>query len=144
MITHPRRLVSGIWSKPIKAGGVLLAVVLLALAACHRHYLDNDARPGGQETSANLKLLSVHRLSVKEPSGVAMAYDRKSLWMVSDETQTVHQVTFDGKPIREFRGLKDMEGITVIDESTVAVIGERSRVLAQFDVNGNQDRKSVV
>jgi len=127
----------------------LLAVAVPLLPACWHAGLDPHRprpapAPGKLMTGANLKLLATYPLAVKEPSGMSVSRDGKSLWIVSDQSELVHQVTLEGRPIRQFHGLPDMEGVAVIDDVTVAVIGEGTRQVAQFDLKGKLLRQETL
>ncbi len=96
----------------------------------------------GSEKEDRIKKVGEYNLKVPEPSGLAIAFDNKSLWTVSDGNSTVYNITFEGKIIRQFKvtGI-DLEGITVIDENTICVIQEARRELLFVDYEGNEKNR---
>lgn len=95
--------------------------------------------------SDNLKLLASYSLKVKEPSGLSLSLDKKSLWTVSDEGGRVYQVSLEGEILRQFKtGLKDLEGIAVLDDSSLAVVSERTLQLRTFGMDGERRSEGVI
>ncbi|MFH0734292.1 MAG: SdiA-regulated domain-containing protein [bacterium] len=91
------------------------------------------------EETEKIKRCGEYLLSVPEPSGLAIAYDNKSLWTIGDGNSTVYNITFSGKIIKKFKvtGV-DLEGISVIDENTICVVQEARRELLFVDYTGKE------
>ena len=78
-----------------------------------------------------------YKVNVREPSDLALSFDGNSLWTVSDSNSTVYKISFDGKIKTSFKvDGYDLEGITQINDSTLAVILERDRTVVIVDTNG--------
>jgi uncharacterized protein YjiK len=113
---------------------ILIIIVLTILTVC---------LPGcNQKRNTEAKLLKTIKLDVPEPSGLMFSEDLKSLWTVSDENSTVYNINMDGKILKSFRlnGF-DLEGITTINDSLLAVIFERTREVAVIDTLGNEIKR---
>ncbi len=96
-------------------------------------------------SSGNLRLVGQHLLEVPEPSGVCLATDRESLWMVSDDDGHIYQTDLRGRVLRRFpTGLRDLEGIAMIDAGTLAVLAERDREIVLFTAEGELLRRGRV
>lgn len=96
-------------------------------------------------TSDNLRLIAQYPIAVKEPSDLCLAPDRQSLWTVSDEDGQVYQMNLKGEIIRHFKsGLPDLEGITTVGDSQLAILSERNRELEIVDYDGNVVTRSKV
>lgn len=106
---------------------ILTFVVILFLTGCK-----NDS-------SENYKpeYITKYKLTIPEPSDLAMDIDGKALWTVSDSNSTVYKISFDGTVLKSFKieGL-NLEGITQIDNNKLAVILERERTVVIIDTNG--------
>ncbi len=92
-------------------------------------------------TTDNFKLKKVKdfKIEVPEPSDLALSFDGKALWTVSDETSTVYLITFDGKILKQFEvDGYDLEGVTVLDENKIAVILERTREVLTLTNDGQE------
>ena len=68
-----------------------------------------------------------------------LTYEEDGFWTVSDETSTIYKLDGDGNVVRTLKieGI-DFEGITVIDDSTLAIVLERERELVVLDTSGNE------
>lgn len=85
------------------------------------------------------ELIHKIKLDLPEPSGLALSYNGEYLWTVSDSNSTVYQISFEGKIQRSFTvNGGDLEGITQINDSTLAVVLERERAILIIDTNGNE------
>ncbi len=74
-----------------------------------------------------LKLVSEYKLKAPEPSGLALTKDGKHLWIVSDHNSTVYLIALNGKIENKFVvNAEDLEGVAVVNDSTIAIISERS------------------
>ena len=96
-----------------------------------------------EETPENQKLpaefITTYKTKVPEPSDLTFSYDKKALWTVSDETNRAYLISFEGEILDEvqLKG-KDPEGITVLNDSTFAVVFERDRILAKYTLSGDE------
>jgi len=74
-----------------------------------------------------LKSSQEYKLNIPEPSGLALSYDKNKLWTISDANSTVYLMSLQGKVEQSFSvDADDLEGITVIDENSIAVVSEQS------------------
>ena len=88
--------------------------------------------------SDNLRLIGVHPLEVSEPSGVTLGPDGKSLWVISDEDGRVHSLDLEGLEKGSFKVDKsDLEGLTSVGDSALAVVSERGRELLVMTLGGD-------
>jgi len=119
------------------------ANIVLFLSLSLSHYKCNINR---QESPivTNLVLQKMTPIKVPEPSGLALSFDGNYFWTISDEDSKVYKIDKLGKIVRFFSVIgEDLEGITVIDSVTLAVILERSREVVVIDTLGNElKRKS--
>jgi uncharacterized protein YjiK len=84
-----------------------------------------------------LKITGEFKLKVPEPSGLALTKDGKHLWTVSDQNSTVYLISLKGKIEKKFVvNAEDLEGVEVINDSTLAVISERSGEILLLNKNG--------
>ena len=92
-----------------------------------------------EKTETSLIVKSTIELSVPEPSGLFFEKETKTFWTVSDENSTVYNLDMEGKVLKNFKvDEKDLEGITLINDSTLAVVLERDRSILVLDKNGNE------
>jgi uncharacterized protein YjiK len=83
------------------------------------------------------------RIPVPEPSGLDMTTDGTGFWIVSDENSTVYLIDGWSRIIKHFKvNGADLEGITVIDDSTVAVVLERTREVVILDTSGVEIKRA--
>jgi uncharacterized protein YjiK len=92
-----------------------------------------------QPTKAKLTYIGSYAISVPEPSGLDLTFEEDGFWTVSDETSTIYKLDADGNVVKTLKveGI-DFEGITVIDDSTLAIVLERERELVVLDTSGNE------
>ncbi|RLD12550.1 hypothetical protein DRI50_09025 [candidate division KSB1 bacterium] len=86
----------------------------------------------------SLKLINSFALDVKEPSGLALNPDGKSLWTVSDNTNQVYQLSLTGQILQtlSYQG-RDLEGIAIDTVTqTFWLAEEHSRELVELDSAG--------
>ncbi len=117
----------------------LCPAILLPLAAlsCGCKHRPEPPRTAPIAHSDNLRLLARRPLAIPEPSGLALAADKQSLWAVSDANGRVYRLDLEGKVLSSFStGLKDLEDIEVIDEETLAVVTEGKRRIVLFGAGG--------
>jgi uncharacterized protein YjiK len=89
------------------------------------------------ETAGTLKPLKTFSLKISEPSGVAL--NKGKLWIVSDRKNTIYQTDLEGNEISTIKmKIADMEGITFVDDSFLAIVKEVSREIILIDLEGNE------
>jgi len=82
---------------------------------------------------------------VPEPSGIDLSYNEKAFWIVSDQNSKVYLIDSWGNEIKNFTvNGEDLEGITVIDDSTLAVILERTREVVVLDTSGKELKRKKI
>ena len=91
-------------------------------------------------TEKSVKTLSfsvAEKIPVPEPSGLDLAFDETGFWSVSDQNSNVYLIDSWGKVVKSFKvNGEDLEGITVIDDSTIALVLERTREVVILDTSG--------
>jgi uncharacterized protein YjiK len=86
-----------------------------------------------------LKRSETYSLKIPQPSGLSVSYDGKYLWTVSDHNSSIYLITFNGKTVKKFKvDAKDLEGITTVDENTLAVVSEETNEIVLIDTSGNE------
>jgi len=89
------------------------------------------------EPSEKLKPLKTFSLKISEPSGLELV-DGK-LWIVSDRKSTVYQTDLKGEIEFNFKIKEtDLEGITVVNDSLIAIALEFSREVLILNLIGNE------
>ena len=77
------------------------------------------------------------QIPVTEPSGLDLTFDEKGFWIVSDQNSKVYLIDSWGREVKSFKvDGESLEGITVIDDSTLAVVLERTREVVVLDTSG--------
>ncbi len=85
----------------------------------------------------NIKKIHVFDIDIKEPSGLAVHHDGKSLWTVSDKDGSIFRLGLNGKILAHIKtSSKDLEGITALGDSNLAVISERKREVHVYSLDG--------
>jgi uncharacterized protein YjiK len=85
------------------------------------------------------------KIPVTEPSGLVLSADEKAFWTVSDQTAEVYLFDGWGKIIKSFKlDGEDPEGITIVEDSTLAVVLERSREIIILDTAGNEIKRASI
>ncbi len=94
-----------------------------------------------EQENKNLSIV----LSIPEPSGLAYDTLRNKLWSVSDETSRIYLLNINGEIIKSFEiPDEDLEGITLVNDSTLAVLSEEKRNVVFVSTSGDIiDRKHV-
>ena len=89
-----------------------------------------------------ITLLGRYDISVPEPSGLTLTSDQKGFWTVSDEDSSLYELDSFGNIIKKIKvnGF-DLEGVTVIDDSTLAVVLERTREVVILDTAGTEIKR---
>ena len=121
----------------IKNCATTICVLLLTLS----QYKCNTNRQESPITE-KLSLQKMIPIKVPEPSGLALSYDRKHFWSVGDSDSKVYKLDLNGNVIKSFviNG-EDLEGITVIDSTHLAVILERTREVVIVDTSGKEVKR---
>ena len=123
----------------IKNYATIIFIILIALS----HYKCNSNR---QESPLvkNLPLIKSTPIEVPEPSGLILSFNGKYFWSVGDNDSKVFKLDLNGNIIASFPvDGEDLEGITVIDSTKLAVIFERTREVVVVDTSGKEiNRKS--
>lgn len=108
---------------------IILVLISFSLFSCKNEQTDGDP----------VELINTFKTKVPEPSDLALSYDGKALWTVSDEENTAYLISFEGKILDEIKvDGDDLEGITVIDDTTIAVALERDRVVVKLTTSGKE------
>ena len=82
-------------------------------------------------------------IPVPEPSGIDLSFDEKAFWVVSDQNSKVYLIDSWGREIKSFKVEgEDLEGITVLNDSTLAVVLERTREVVIVDTAGNEIKRA--
>ncbi|KAA3611146.1 MAG: hypothetical protein D8M58_14320 [Calditrichaeota bacterium] len=86
-----------------------------------------------------LKKETEFKIDVPEPSGLALSQDKTFLWTVSDNTNRVYKIDFEGNILGELNYTgNDLEGIIQSPkDSTIWVAEEYLSQMVQLDVIGN-------
>ncbi len=84
-----------------------------------------------------IKPVKTYKLKISEPSGLALKDDK--LWIVSDRKSSVHRTDLEGNEEFSFK-IKDadLEGISIVDDSLLAIVKEISREIVITDFEGNE------
>ena len=92
-----------------------------------------------------LKFTISEEIPVPEPSDLDLSYDEKAFWVVSDQNSKVYLIDSWGKEIKSFKvDGEDLEGITVINDSTLAVVLERTREVVVLDTSGKELKRAAL
>lgn len=84
-------------------------------------------------------------LDFPEPSGLALSFDKKSLWSVSDKNSQIYNISLSGHIIRQIKiDANDLEGICVLNDSLLAVVSEETNELLIVDYNGKVNKRYPV
>lgn len=84
-----------------------------------------------------LSFYLAENIPVPQPSGLDLSTDEKGFWTASDQNSTVYLIDSWGKVKKKIKvNGEDIEGITVVDQITLAVVLERSREVVLIDTSG--------
>ena len=98
-----------------------------------------------EEKAKTLTFTVAEKIPVSEPSDLAISSDEKAFWTVSDQSAEVYLFDGWGRIIKSFKlNGEDPEGITVIDDSTIAVVLERSREVIILDTAGKEIKRASI
>ena len=111
---------------------ILIALFVISLIpGCKTNKDDNNVE--------NLQFSIAEGIPVPEPSGLDLNYDETGFWIVSDENSNVYLIDSWGKEVKRFKvDGEDLEGITVIDSTRLAVVLERNREVVILDTSGTE------
>ncbi|MFC2119748.1 SdiA-regulated domain-containing protein [Bacteroidota bacterium] len=86
-----------------------------------------------------LSYVGAYAISVPEPSGLDMTQDNKGFWTVSDETSTIYRLDNEGNVVQTIKvdGF-DFEAITLIDDTILVILQERTREMVFLDTSGTE------
>ena len=98
-----------------------------------------------EEKEKSLSYSIAEEIPVPEPSGLDISFDEQGFWTVSDENSKVYLLDSWGNRVKSFKVTgEDLEGITVIDDSTIAVVLERTNEIVVLDTEGNELKRVAV
>lgn len=84
-------------------------------------------------------------IPVPEPSGLDLSFNENGFWVVSDQNSKVYLIDSWGKEIKSFEvNGEDLEGITVVNDSTLAIVLERTREVVILDTSGNEIKRATL
>jgi uncharacterized protein YjiK len=84
-------------------------------------------------------------IPVPEPSGLDLSFNEKGFWVVSDQNSKVYLIDSWGNEIKSFEvNGEDLEGITVVNDSTLAIVLERTREVVILDSSGNELKRATL
>lgn len=112
----------------------IIVIMLLFYAACKE---EAPVVPVVEIPLGELELIETYALDVTEPSGLSFGPDNLTLLTVSDNTNQVYELDFQGKVLRtlDYTG-KDLEGVTYNpDKGIIAVAEEADREITLIDYN---------
>ena len=82
-------------------------------------------------------------IPVPEPSGLDLSFDEKAFWIVSDQDSKVYLIDSWGRKSKSFEVEgEDIEGITVVTDSTIAIVLERTREVVILDTAGKELKRA--
>lgn len=89
------------------------------------------------DSSEKIKPIKTYSLRISEPSGLALM--NYNLWIVSDRKSTVHRTNLEGKDEFSFKiENADLEGISIFNDTLLAIVKEISREVVITDFEGNK------
>ena len=110
---------------------ITLLLVLAVFSGCIK---EKEEMPAEKIT-----LIGTYDIPVPEPSGLTLTYNQTGFWTVSDEDSSVYELDRYGKIIKRMQvdGF-DLEGITLVNDSTLAIVLERTREVVILDTSGTE------
>jgi uncharacterized protein YjiK len=98
-----------------------------------------------ENTVKTLSFSIAEKIPVPEPSGLALSSDERNFWVVSDENSKVYLIDSWGRLVKNFKvNGEDLEGITVVDDSTLAIVLERAREVVILDTSGREIKRAAL
>jgi len=96
-------------------------------------------------TVKKLSFSVAEKIPVPEPSGLVLISDETGFWIVSDENSTIYLIDSWGRVVKNFKvDGEDLEGVTIIDDSTLAVVLERAREVVIIDTSGKEIKRAAL
>ena len=97
----------------------------------------NDNRPTPNQTG--LELVNSLNISVSEPSGLAISYNKDALYTVSDNNSKIYKLSFLGSILKTFDFVgDDLEGVSQFGQNKLLLAEERDKTIIEFDINTEQ------
>lgn len=113
---------------------IIISFLLLVFSSCDKIKV---------EEMKKLKPIKTYPLKISEPSDLALTNGK--LWIVSDRKSTVYQTDLKGKIEFSFKIKEtDLEGLTIIDDSHIAIALEFSREVLIFNLVGNEISRTTL
>ncbi|MCB0749144.1 MAG: SdiA-regulated domain-containing protein, partial [Ignavibacteriae bacterium] len=110
----------------------LIWVALIAFVNC----TDKSVAP----TSIELTLFESIPIEIKEPSGLTFNNDKTKLWIVGDADPQIYLTDLRGNIEKKyFVSKQDLEGITSIGDSILAVVVEITREILFLNLKDNSE-----
>lgn len=122
------------------SGFCTVAVVILQLLSCQSSGLEPE------RVQLPFTALDDHALRIDEPSGLSMAADGRSLWVVSGQSQFIYRLDLLGTVLDSLHYAgQDPEGIAFdARDSTLWLVEERTREVIQLDLGGGELRRAAL
>ncbi len=113
------------------SNSIILSIISVLIVGCNKKADD--------KIEIGLDYFKVYDIPVIEPSGLDLTFEEKGFWTVSDNNSTIYELDNWGKIVKSFKveGI-DLEGISVIDEQTLAVVAERGLEILIIDTAGTE------
>ncbi len=84
-------------------------------------------------------------IPIPEPSGLDLSFNEKGFWVVSDQNSKVYLIDSWGEEIKSFEVMgEDLEGITVVNDSMLAIVLERTGEIVILDTSGNEMNRATL
>jgi uncharacterized protein YjiK len=117
----------------------LLVSILILITALSCSKKDEE------KIKTQIEYLKAYDIPISEPSALDLTYKEKGFWTVSDNNSTIYKLDNWGKIVKSFKveGI-DLEGVSVLDEKTLAVVLERKREIVIVDTSGTELRRVKV
>jgi uncharacterized protein YjiK len=118
-------------------------VYLLVLFALFSFFFCKEVK---KEKSPEVLTYNVSEsIPVPEPSGLDLSFNEKGFWVVSDQNSKVYLIDSWGNEIKSFEvNVEDLEGITVVNDSTLAIVSEKTREVVILDTAGNELKRATL
>lgn len=117
--------------------GLILLFAVLSIFSCKSG--GNKEKELSYYDRPPVTLLDKLSLKISEPSGLTLGTGNSFLWIVSDSLPILYSVNIKGEIIREIPvNINDAEGVTLLTDSTIAIIEERNREVHLFDETGKK------
>ena len=98
-----------------------------------------------EKKEKTLSFSIAEQIPVTEPSGLDLTFDEKGFWIVSDQNSKVYLIDSWGREVKSFKVEgESLEGITVIDDSTLAIVLERTREIVILDTSGLELKRKKI